>query len=292
MTQAIKFVYNVDGRNGQDEISGTPPLDWTQNQWGNGPYFSNWSSYRNWLPGSAVVGMDENSLFDTSLNTWRITGHRYENSSAGDSPFFAYNSQNNGSFPQTWNGNFIDAGFYVNEAGLTGNVFPTFGYRDADSVRGLVKNPGAITEDGNSIHGMFDAVLMNTVISRKLFWNDFVATDREYFMSRIRSYYSIYLGQTMSRARNMMWRMTPALYRNRVGSIPTGIDPTVQNNTFVLEVMFDVPIMHTDHDFGSGNFSPWLPEASESVKPYQLLTVSGQGIIRYAPTFKTTLPTP
>jgi len=303
MTQALKFYYNADL-----DLSGEVPdgneYRWTENKYGNGPWFSNWSSCRHWLPGSAVVGMDTNPLLYTTSgldSNSHVFGHGYENTSYYDSPFFNYNNLNDaGTWPQTWTGNFIDAGYFQGETGPNGRIYPTFGYGNndggnffnVDSVRGAVSY--GIIDRGNPVHGMFDTVLINSVISRRLFFKDVddIPQDREYFMSRIRAYYSVYLGQTMSRVRNTMWRVTPAYIANDgrgANSLgPSQTNLPQRNNTFVIEVMFDVPIMHCDHEFSPENFRSWDLGSTPSVQPYKYLTVTGQGIIRYAETYKST----
>jgi hypothetical protein len=304
MTQALKFYYDVD----QNEIDApTPPgMDyrWTESQYGNGPWFSNWSSWRHWLPGSAVVGMDTANPLIEAGDVKHVSGHFYENTSTVDSPFFNLNLTDP-NYTQTWNGNFIDAGFFLRGAtGATANyippgrIFPTFGHGTADPLNQNYKNPNTVIGEaeqdndtpsnfnyGSPIHGMFDTVYLNAVMSTLLFRpKTFNPDDQVNFMGRIRAYYSIYLGQTMSRVRNTMWRMTPA-FVNNLRNQPASLDePPQRNNTFVLEIMFDVPIMHTDHGFSRDHFSPW--DSTLSVYPYKQLTVSGQGIIRYAETIK------
>ena len=279
MTQTVKFIYNIDA----NEIPGNA-LD----EWGNSVWLTAWSSYKNFLPGTALVGDD---LLNISTNENNL-GSGYETAAAVQTPFF---TSSGSGLPQTWNGNFIDFGFYR-------KLSPNLGYLDAiyslispnDNVD-RTDNPPTLQGSGNTnrspggrIHGQFDLAFINSAISCGLTnWNyGYIPsvppltadlTDQAtQFMSRIRSYYSIWGNMTMSRVRNMMWRMVPFYYNDSTAAAPGA---GTANNTFIIEVIFDVPIMHTYHAFSGVLF-----DQTNNISPYRYLTLSGQGIVRYGRT--------
>jgi hypothetical protein len=105
------------------------------------------------------------------------------------------------------------------------------------------------------------------------------------FMYHLPGYQAQWGGQTLSRTRPCSWRMIPTRYTEVAGGSTVG----ATNNTFKLEIMFDVPIMHCDHKLASaGLYGVNDPAAyvDRRSSPYRYLTVSGQGIIRYGKTTK------
>ena len=283
MTQTVKFIYNIDA----GELPGNS-LD----EWGNSVWLTAWSSYKNFLPGTAMVGDDR--LFNDT-NTLNV-GAGYEVAAGVQSPF--YNARPG--LPNTWNGNFIDFGFYRKIPNTTGYLDAIYSLIAPGPTGrgdgGFTDNPPTLAGSGNPnrspggrIHGQFDLAFMNSAISCSMTsWNyTYAATSQAptadetdqatQFMSRIRSYYSIWNNMTMSRVRNMMWRMVPFYYNDANNGVLPGIGGP--NNTFILEVVFDVPIMHTYHTFSGVLFS-----ATDANQPYRYLTLSGQGIVRYGRT--------
>lgn len=289
MTQTVKFIYNIDA----DEIPGN-----TLDEWGNSVWLTAWSSYRNFLPGTAMVG---SSLLNLDTNEFQL-GAGFEVAAGVQTPF--YTSKSSG-LPNTWNGNFIDFGFYRKSVAGVGYldaihslIAPNIG-TTGGSIRdgAYTDNPPTLAGSGNPnrspggrIHGQFDLAFLNSAISCGLTnWNygyqtpvnsPIITTDdtdqATQFMSRIRSYYSIWGNMTMSRVRNMMWRMVPFYYNDSTTTAP-GIGTA--NNTFIIEVVFDVPIMHTYHTFSGVLFDEF-----NDIQPYRMLTLSGQGIVRYGRT--------
>lgn len=250
MTQAIKFMYDVD----DNEIN-----TYTESVYGGGPWFSNWSSYRNWIPGAAVVGGD--------LSATSTGGGQPEKQTQSDSPFFV--DFDNGA-TRTWNGNFLDWGLYP--ASTNSKINSIFGFGQL--------GPGSPGNEDNPIRSAFGPAAINGGLSRNLIGT---TGDQTIFTAYGGFFYSVWGNHTMSRARNMMWRINPIAYLPIAGI--TTIGPVTQRrNTFELEIMFDVPIMHTVHAFNA----PAFTGATGTYTPYKYLTVSGQSIIRYAQTSRTT----
>jgi hypothetical protein len=81
----------------------------------------------------------------------------------------------------------------------------------------------------------------------------------------------------------MMWRITPFLAQNNID--PNSAPPPGswnRTNTFMIEIVFDTPIMHVSHEFENENFG------TQNGSYYKYLTLSGQSIVRYGKT-ETTL---
>jgi hypothetical protein len=94
--------------------------------------------------------------------------------------------------------------------------------------------------------------------------------------------YALWGNQAFERNANTQWRMSPA-YNYIPGTSATS--QQANNNGFTLEVQFSKPILHCDTSLGASAFGH-ASSTESTVNPYQFLTVSGQGIVRYAQTIK------
>ena len=246
-----------------------------------------WSGYRNWLPGHAVVG-DNLITADAPAQTLSTPG----SSGEVDSPFFTDNAGYGGGpgdvIVRTWTGNRLSAGYFQPIVSyLMANAIYTIG---GPSIYGV--------NNGTGIRDNFLTSPINRALSKLMFNgyetlpyggatptlqdNYFKATS---FMYHLPGYQAQWGGQTLSRTRPCSWRMIPTRYTEVAGGSTVG----ETNNTFKLEIMFDVPIMHCDHKlastglYGVNDPSGYVDRRSS---PYRFLTVSGQGIIRYGKTTK------
>lgn len=266
MTQSVKILYNMDLDVDADLVGNRD--GWTEDKYGNGPWFSNWSSYRNWNTGAAQVGEDLSTVISAGAE---YAGRHY---GVADSPYFTTPAANDQA--PTWNGNFIDAGmFKASFNAYDYNLFPTLGVGNQPSDR-----------LGNAVHGAFDNSILNITISENLFGETGVSLatvqPSYFFMQSLRSFYSTWGNQTMGRSRNMMWRITPFLAQNNVDPNFSSGGTWNRTNTFMIEIVFDVPIMHVAHQFAYKNFG------TQAGSYYKYLTLSGQSIVRYGKT-ETTL---
>jgi hypothetical protein len=241
MTQYMSFVYSTDSARN----------DFTEAQYGNGPWFSNWSTFNHWIAGSAVSsgGTDDPDIPGTL--------------GAVNSPRWNVN---------TWNGNFIDAVSTLNQVD---------GFAPGWNVSNILGFAGLDDELGNPIRPRFSAAPINMTMSSSMRppnsqeypTNGFEVIGRS-FMGLRKYFYSAFGNAAFSRVRPMMWRMMPYRYAPSFSA-----PPTTTNNTFLLEIMFDTPIMHTAHNLN--------PNMYGSTYPYKFLTVTGQSILRYAKSNKT-----
>jgi hypothetical protein len=246
MTQALTFIYNPN----EEE---TTRNGFTEDEYGNGPYFQMWSGYRNWLPGSAVVGDD---------TTRTAPGGRTFRSGYVDTPCFY----------QTWNGNFLDVGVFTFDAGISDRLRSVSLL--AQGATGAVLSPTTMS----NIRTEFSNNIMNAQISNDLLSPtaiDFNTPLAMSFMQHIPLYRAEWGGQTMSRTKNFSWRIVPTVYEDTTVTNPWF---STNNNAIKLEIMFNEPIMHTAHTFNETMFGTTVNN------PYKYLTLSGQGIIRYGKT--------
>ena len=113
--------------------------------------------------------------------------------------------------------------------------------------------------------------ILNSQLSYQLFGTITQPTYKNCgFAYHLPTYVGVWGGQTMSRTKNFSWRIIPNRWENTQDSNPG----KNRNSGFVIEVMFNEPIMHVDNVFNTTNFG--------TTCPYKYLTLSGQGIIRYA----------
>lgn len=254
MTQYMSFIYNPDH---------TFIEDYTEDRYGEGPWFGEWSTYRKWNAGNAVVGEDISADYGTD-NTSSPTMP-----TTVDSPYFMNQRQSATNTVRTWNGNFIDFGARDNEDAAD-RINSVFGYGP--------RNPGS---NYNPIRPGFGNAVFNAWFSDALTgFYDGSDIDKWGFATRMCDFYSVWHNQTLSRVRNMMWRVTPMRFVNTlVASPPLEQVETLTNNAFLLEVQFDTPIMHCNHSLPRKVFD--ANNTNGTIKPYELLTVSGQSILRY-----------
>ena len=239
MTQYMSFTYSVDS-------SGN---DLTESMYGNGPWFSNWSTFNHWIAGSAVSSGATDFTGDATLGA--VNSPKWQGT--------------------TWNGNFIDPVSNLAQYG----TFPFNDYSwNVDNVDAF----GSYEDSpGNPIRPRFSAAPLNMQISNQMAGaggtqynptTEFGLQSRS-FIDYKKYFHSSYGNMAFSRVRPMMWRMSPYRYA-----------PTLQqgdntpNNTFLLEVMFDTPIMHTYHYLNASMYG--------ATYPYKYLTVTGQSILRYS----------
>lgn len=263
MTQSLTFIYNPnDDLDSYTSGNPVPRNGFTEDLYGagEGPYFHMWSGYRNWLPGSAVVGGDIN---DSDYNDYAPRRGNV------DTPFWK-NVASDGVF-NTWNGNILGAGLYS----LGGSLESTSELAQYETS--AYGNSSGASQSG--IRNEYVNNILNSQLSYQLFGNiptsGFV-TKNLGFMAHLPTYIGTWGGQTMSRTKNFSWRMVPTRWENTTEPGPLLLGSTRVNNALALEIMFNEPIMHVDHAFNQENFGV--------TNPYKYLTLSGQGIIRYAAT--------
>jgi len=252
MTQSLSFIYNPDFDESRN--------DFTQDEYGNGPWFHMWSGYRNWLPGSAVVGGDINEdTLNTSTSVPGLPGD-----SAIDAPSFRAN-------PFSWSGNILGAATFDWSPNGTSSEF----YSSSNYAFTNIDEFGVTPAPAQSfIHHGSNRNVINAKISKDLF--GLISTGATGaaalgFMYHLPAYVGAWGVQTMSRTKNFSWRMRPTRWQETTASAGN-----LTNNAFELEIMFNEPIMHVSHKFDSKNFGV--------TNPYKYLTLSGQGIIQYGET--------
>jgi hypothetical protein len=256
--------------------------DQTEAEFGGGPWFHMWSAYRNWLPGSAAVGDD---LLDISnINPQLSQQGNVPNDTCIDTNLWV--GTNNYNY---WNGNILAPGYFdfttnanPQQIGSNGNFAFNNTPAAGQNLGGGGENSGIHTEFLNSVinsnisYTLFDADLgdLNSDFKRKGFS----------FMYHVPLYSGMWGAQTMSRTKNFSWRMTPIRWTDA----NTGVDQQgATMNALQLEINFNEPIMHVEHEFNPTPFNT-LGNITPKVQPYKYLTLSGQGIIMYGKTTKST----
>jgi hypothetical protein len=271
MTQAVKFVYEVD----EDEDN-----DYTENLYGSGPWFSSWSTWRNWHAGAAAVGglLAISDPADNIYATWfdRQLGLNFGNilTRVDDATWLKSNNF------RTWNGNLIDVNSYG--IGLTSSTAwfwqSIFSYSTSD-----------IGSTGNNwIAPLFGPSPINLSIATYLAdYGNLPNLQASIFGAGVGALYSVWGNHTLGRHRNMMWKVTPIRWTNN--TVNTGVTTSVRTrNTFMIDVSFDVPIMHCSHELSNDIFIN--DDANNNYSPYKYLTLSGQHILRYGKTEMTISP--
>lgn len=236
---------------------------------GNGLGFANWSSYKNWNSGWAVVGDDTSS---GTLST----------SSTGDS-FYMVN-QNSGAtasnYFNRWNGNIINYGM-------------SYYFSNNQSSILWQPKPSALSLDGATAVKSYTWTDAKKV-SNKFMYSQSVnminetdgATDlrQAYFQTYLGSVFQLMGNKAFSRNRSCAWRIVPQFgnyYADNGGIVPGGAG-SVNRNSFALEIMFDDPIMHHDIPLRDVMFAETPITETGTGTYYKYLTVSGQSIIRYS----------
>jgi hypothetical protein len=296
-TQYLRFVYVPD----EDFDSETHyRQDIAQDIYGNGFWFSNWSSFKQWYSGTAVVGAEANQTVGAANRDYygsanSQVGSMLKYTAGDDSPFFMDGSTSGG---QGWNGNLLEMlSYYVQGQYYEENIYKSEGNASSLSIVEGVP-PGAFganfpTNVGNKsgVYSMFghDRRILN--IAKRVFnrLNSFSIVNldadvaKQWGMTRyLGPVYSMWRNQAFMRNKNIQWRMVPAkAYKFTPGAGPSN---TEQNNTFVLEIQFSDPMLHVDTPLGQRAFYEESDFETDTKKPYQYLTVSGQSIVRYAET--------
>ena len=259
--------------------SATDPTNYTRNEFlrdlfGNGLAFSNWSSYKNWYPGWAVVG-DDNSAGTYGMTK---TGDSYYMSNDAISGAQAQNYFNR------WNGNLINYGMGWN-------------YVDAQSPAYIYEPRASAYQTGGSPE-VFTWSIAGQVAKDKFIWSQSLKlindpTGLLQSDDHRQAFFQTYLGATFqlmgnrafSRNRSCSWRIIPQYgnYYQSLGGgegINTG---SVNRNTFLIEIMFDDPIMHHDTPLRQAMFNSSVADSTTGTGTfYKYLTVSGQSIVRYS----------
>lgn len=245
---------------------------------GNGLGFGNWSSYKNWFSGWAVVGDDDDTGTFGSTETgdsYYMTNAYLTSGAFDSSTIYRFNR---------WNGNLLNYGMTKNWQMTTSVAFDTgVPKRDVLTVETAIGTVNTFTWlDARKESSYFlYSQSMNLALS--------VGVGGE---NRRQAFFQSYLGATFqlmgnrafSRNRSCAWRIIPQ-YGNywRNAPPPSPISGFSANrNSFMLEVMFDDPIMHHDSPMKNSMFRE-IPNTSDGTGTfYKYLTVSGQSIIRYS----------
>jgi hypothetical protein len=265
--------------------------------YGNGMWFSNWSSYKNWLPGTAIVGDDINNGTNGEIGEFNnydfgtyggAVGQMPRNTASDWSPSFFDTGSDTGFFSRTWNGNLLQMLSFKPQS------YPWF---EAPIARNssqftLLTDPLKFSEPNSQTEGgafaAFGADRRMLQIASVVFnltngsAGDLKATKQKSFVGYLGAMYALWGNQSFERNTNVQWRMTP-----RYNFIDNSVQTDRQtNNSFSLEVQFSKPILHVDTPIGIGIYGNTGDTTQATVEPYRYLTVSGQGIVRYAQTIR------
>lgn len=315
-TQYLRFVYIPDESFWNDPEYGQ---DFAQELYGNGMWLSNWSSYKNWYPGTAIVGDDiSNTTFggfsqssaigQKSLYDGADTGGNPLNISSDWSPSFYDNAlpsiASTQPFYRGWNGNILEMLSFK-----AATSFQEMSVLRGSSNYGILTSPlnyvnNAATQnnisEGQSVLSAFGNDGRTLRQAQLLFnWSNYTGSidttrrvlkgKQQSFVGYLGAMYALWGNQAFERNTNTQWRLSPT-YSYTVDS--TALSSNIQNNGFILEVQFSKPILHTDIPLGGGyyGFPTGVGSQQVVVQPYRYLTVSGQAIVRYAETYKTAVP--
>ena len=306
-TQYLRFVYTPDEAF-WDQSGYTETI--AQNLFGNGMYLSNWSSYKNWYPGTAIVGDDVNNpnqtlemCFASNYDGLNSTGKMPRTITSDWSPFFNDNSDFSPISVRTWNGNILEMLSYnAYSSGLW--VEQAIGKRNSN--RSLLSSPLRIyfneitpISDDDQDSYMYSAFGSDLRILRGAYqlFNFTRSTNTAgtvsepqvkqiAFVGYLGAMYALWGNGSFSRNKNTQWRLVPTTaYRTDASSDTLKVG---NNNSFYLEVQLTDPILHTDVYLGAGYYTDDAGgDLSITVQPYKYLTVNGQAIVRYAETNNT-----
>ena len=317
-TQYLRFVYIPDdaGSAGESKLV-----------YGNDLSLINWSTYKNWFPGTAIVGDDyqEPILNQTSTNspgavngkatTYLNIGENIRTMTNDWSPF--YNDQptfsGDGAYtsPMTWNGNVLEAtayyayNFVVEEAIGKGNTrysTATFPLRSFYNANGFTANGSSEYYSRNTAYAAFGSdlrILSNAyslfpysystdgVANAKLGLNANVQVPKQ--LAFIGFLGSMYaLWKNESFLRNKNTQWRILPAQPHLLNDGTDDDTGNPNRSFYLEVQLSTPIMHCDTPLG-GKF--YGQDSTGYVTPYRYLTLNGQAIVKFAETSMLERPT-
>jgi hypothetical protein len=289
-TQYLRFVY-VPDEDFDSEL--TFRQDFAQDTFGNGMWLTNWSTYNQWYPGTAIVGNSSTTrdYYGSNVAPAVTTiGTNLRNSSTDGSPFFT--DQTTASSFRTWNGNYLDILSYYIFSGAGANTFRENSiYKAEGNDTPLTNVYSTFTlfptngERGSGMYSAFGSDRRILQIAKAMFNQVGAATETGTkqlgFVQFLGAAYSIWHNHTYMRNKNVQWRMVPAKsYIYEPGAAPTTGMP---NNTFVLEVQFSDPMLHVDTPFGQRAFLG-TAGTNDTDRFYQYLTISGQSIVKYAET--------
>lgn len=255
--------------------SATDPTNYTRNAFlrdlfGNGLAFSNWSSYKNWYPGWAVVGDDNSS------GTYAMTR-------TGDSYYMSNDAIPGSQAPNyfnRWNGNLINYGMgYQWQQGVA--------VSSAEAQASGVAIGGTVSDVFTWIDARKDTNLNLYSQSLNAFYVAAGMSDHRqlWFQTYLGSIFQLMGNRAFSRNRACSWRIIPQYgnyYQSRGGGQPS-TSGSVNRNSFLIEIMFDDPIMHHDTPLRNAMFNSGVANSSTGTGTfYKYLTVSGQSIVRYS----------
>ena len=286
-TQYMRFVYVPD----EDFDSETfYRQDIAQDTFGNGMWFNQWSTYKQWYAGTAIVGNDTvaRSYYDNTIPS--KVGTNLQNTTSDGSPFFADGLGVSNTF-RTWTGNYLDIlSHYI----FNGTGVNTFREHPIYKSEGNVNQTSSVgtnflnSQGGNGRSGVYSTFGSDRRILQiaKAMFNRVGVVSEEGakqlgFVQFLGAAYSLWHNHTYMRNKNIQWRMVPVqAYKYENGA---AFSPLTQNNSFILEVQFSDPMLHVDTPLGARAFlGSGTQEQTDNY--YQYLTVSGQSIIRYAET--------
>jgi hypothetical protein len=275
--QSMRFAYYPD------ESS----LNIVKALFGGGPNFNNWSMYRNWYSGAAVVGPTAGQLYTTAPGL--VDEYETKLNPAWDMSSFMYDQSLSSSYGRHWNGKVFGGGgmwdqsnvFWENGVAIQGSSSQSLqGVTGSDVYPRFSNAPGAMANIFNWSYGYTGGTP-----STPANFNKFISSNIFRKLS-----FAAFGNSAFDRNRPTQWRMVPA-YVPKSGTTQDSTT-TYNANSFYLEVMMDTPIMHCDHIFRSRLFNG----TDNDIQPYQCLTLSGQAIMRYNenatvyPSDYTTLP--
>jgi hypothetical protein len=285
-TQYMRFVYVPDENFDSETFY---RQDIAQDTFGNGMWFNQWSTYKQWYAGTAIVGNDKvnRSYYDNTEPS--TAGTNLQNTTSDGSPFFP-DSTTVGNIFRTWTGNYLDILSHYVFDGAFINSFrehPIYKSEGNDNQTSLVGNNLTNARGGNGRSGVYSAFGSDRrilQIAKAMFNKVGIASEegaKQFgFVQFLGAAYSLWHNHTYMRNKNIQWRMVPVqAYKYENGA---AFSPLTQNNSFILEVQFSDPMLHVDTPLGVRAFLGSGLDRTD--RYYQFLTVSGQSIVRYAET--------
>jgi hypothetical protein len=281
-TQSIRFKYFPTLTDNDHNTA----ADWNNfmlNLYGNGLGFNNWSSYRNWYPGTAMVGPTATAAaVSYGLTTDGSPAFMFTNT-ASAAGLGAFNS---------WNGNLLNYSA-INVAWNDGAGSPPITsvmavVPDAfGSTGGVTTSKTFVSTNGLDITGRIVWPLLSRATSQidiniPIPGGGFDDRRQGFFQSFYAMMWQVMGNRAFSRQRNCMWRLIPQ-YPNTYG--PGGVAPSTFNqnrSTFVLEVLFDEPILHVDVPLRDTAWGGATQSTNTTNQWFKYLTLNGQSIVRYA----------
>ena len=273
-TQFVRFKY-FPSANDPDHYEEN---EFLRNLFGNGLAFSNWSSFQNWYPGTALVGSG------TGMSIDGLTGS-LSTTNTGEPAYYVNNTGTvfDRNVVPKWTGNLINYGIAQQ---YEGGVVP-------DKVLEAKRSGQASGTSAGEDYAVFSWVdarkNMNWPMYNRaaLMFQTFAASGDQrqaYFSTYLGSMFQLMGNRGFSRVRNCVWRIVPQFgnFHNPGVGFPPTEEPL---NTFVIEVMFDDPILHVDTPLAALAFATGIKGFSNSdVSHFKYLTLNGQAFVRYTNT--------